>query len=113
MKRFNLSDWALNHRSFIWFLMAISVIAGVLAYSGIGREEDPNFEIKTMIIVATLPGANVEETLTQVTDRIEKKLEDIPELDYTRSVTRPGNSIVYVNLLPTTCLLYTSPSPRD
>lgn len=102
MKRFNLSDWALNHRSFIWFLMAISVIAGVLAYSGIGREEDPNFEIKTMIIVATLPGANVEETLTQVTDRIEKKLEDIPELDYTRSVTRPGNSIVYVNLLPTT-----------
>lgn len=102
MNRFNLSDWALTHRSFVWFLIIISIVAGAFAYTGIGREEDPNFEIKTMIIAASLPGASVDETLTQVTDRIEKKLEDIPELDFTRSVTRPGESIVYVNLLPTT-----------
>ncbi|SMX44888.1 efflux RND transporter permease subunit [Actibacterium lipolyticum] len=102
MKRFNLSDWALNHRSFVWFLMIISLIAGAISYMNIGREEDPDFSIKTMIIAAALPGADVQQTLTQVTDRIEKKLEDLDELDFTRSVTRPGEAIVYVELLATT-----------
>lgn len=102
MNKFNLSDWALHHRSFIWFLMLISTVAGILSYMSIGREEDPNFDIKTMIIAASLPGADTRETLTQVTDRIEKKLEDLNELDFTRSVTRPGESIVYVELLPST-----------
>ncbi|MCK0103933.1 efflux RND transporter permease subunit [Pseudohalocynthiibacter sp. F2068] len=102
MNRFNVSDWALNHRSFVWFLMIICVVAGALSYVGIGREEDPDFSIKTMIIAGALPGANTQETLTQVTDRIEKKLEDLPELDYTRSITIPGQSIVYVELLPST-----------
>ncbi len=102
MTKFNLSDWALNHRSFVWFLMIVSLIAGAMAYFGIGREEDPNFSIKTMIVSAAMPGADVQETLTQVTDRIEKKLEDLDELDFTRSVTRPGQSIVYIELLPNT-----------
>ena len=84
MTRFNLSDWALRHRSLVWFLMIVSVLAGGLSYVNIGREEDPDFSIKTMVIAATLPGADVQETLTQVTDRIEKKLEDgvIDELEY-------------------------------
>ncbi|MFZ1726086.1 MAG: efflux RND transporter permease subunit [Albidovulum sp.] len=102
MTRFNLSDWALNHRSFVWFLMVVSLIAGTMSYIGIGREEDPNFSIKVMIISAALPGADVQETLTQVTDRIEKKLADLDALDFTRSTTRAGQSIVYVELLPTT-----------
>ncbi|WP_340160429.1 efflux RND transporter permease subunit [uncultured Hoeflea sp.] len=102
MKKFNLSDWALQHRSFVWFLMIVSVVAGIISYMSIGREEDPNFAIKTMIISAALPGADTRETLTQVTDRIEKKLEDLDELDFTRSVTRPGQSIVYVELLAST-----------
>jgi multidrug efflux pump subunit AcrB len=102
MNRFNLSDWALNHRSFVWFLMVISLVAGAMSYIGIGREEDPNFSIKTMIVSAVLPGADVQETLTQVTDRIEKKLADLDALDFTRSVTRPGQTTVYVELLPTT-----------
>ncbi|WP_417435497.1 efflux RND transporter permease subunit [Hoeflea sp.] len=102
MKTFNLSDWALQHRSLVWFLMIVSLVAGIISYVSIGREEDPNFAIKTMIISAALPGADTRETLTQVTDRIEKKLEDLNELDFTRSVTRPGESIVYLELLPTT-----------
>ena len=101
MKGFNLSDWALNHRSFVWFLMIVSLLAGALAYMQIGREEDPNFAIKTMVISASLPGASVEETLRQVTDRIEKKLEDLDELDKTRSLTTPGVSVVYVDVLDT------------
>lgn len=74
MNRFNLSDWALGHRSFIWFLMVISLVAGTLAYLNLGREEDPSFTIRTMVIAAVLPGATAEETVTQVTDRIERKL---------------------------------------
>jgi multidrug efflux pump subunit AcrB len=102
MNRFNLSDWALRHRSFVWFLMIVSVLAGALSYVNIGREEDPDFSIKVMVIAASLPGADVQETLTQVTDRIEKKLEELPELDFTRSVTRPGQTVVYVELRPQT-----------
>ncbi|QOL81298.1 efflux RND transporter permease subunit [Pseudooceanicola spongiae] len=95
---FNLSDWALHHRSFVWFLMIISLFAGAIAYVSMGREEDPTFAIKTMVVSATLPGATAEETVTQVTNRIEKKLQELDQLDYTRSVTYPGAAVVYVEL---------------
>ncbi|MEO1961378.1 MAG: efflux RND transporter permease subunit, partial [Paracoccus sp. (in: a-proteobacteria)] len=102
MNRFNLSDWALHHRSFVWFLLIVSMLAGTLSYLALGREEDPNFTIKTMVVGAALPGASIEETRDQVTARIEKKLEELDALDFTRSVTTPGQSVVYVELLPTT-----------
>ena len=102
MKKFNLSDWALRHRSFVWFLLIISMVAGTLSYLALGREEDPYFTIKTMIISAALPGANIDDTLKQVTTRIETKLEELDELDFTRSVTMPGQAVVYVELDPTT-----------
>ena len=76
MREFNLSDWALNHRSFVWFLMIICLVAGAIAYVGIGREDDPDSATKTMVavktsvVLASLPGASVEETLKQVTNRI-------------------------------------------
>ncbi|MGR3199300.1 MAG: efflux RND transporter permease subunit, partial [Paracoccus sp. (in: a-proteobacteria)] len=101
MKSFNLSDWALRHRSFVWFLLIVSMVAGTISYLNLGREEDPNFTIKTMIIAAALPGATIDETLTQVTTRIETKLEELDELDFTRSVTMPGQAVVYVELDPT------------
>ncbi|WP_099826512.1 efflux RND transporter permease subunit [Oceaniglobus indicus] len=101
MKTFNLSEWALRHRSFLWFLILVSMLAGAMAYTSMGREEDPNFAIKTMIVTGALPGATVEETVTQVTDRIERKLADLSELDFTRSVTVPGRTVVYVNLRDT------------
>ncbi|PTW51265.1 efflux RND transporter permease subunit [Rhodovulum kholense] len=96
--RFNLSDWALGHRSLVWFLMLVSLVAGTLAYLSMGREEDPSFAIKVMVVSAALPGATAEETVTQVTDRIEKKLQEIDALKFTRSVTYPGRSVVYVEL---------------
>ncbi|MFV0382947.1 efflux RND transporter permease subunit [Paracoccus sp. (in: a-proteobacteria)] len=102
MTRFNLSDWALNHRSFVWFLLIVSMLAGTISYRNLGREEDPNFTIKIMVIGASLPGASIEDTLLQVTSRIEKKLEELDELKFTRSVTTPGQTVVYVELLPTT-----------
>ena len=71
---FNLSDWALRHRSLVFYLMLVSALAGLYTYFKLGREEDPPFTIKTMIVKTMWPGATTAETLQQVTDRIEKKL---------------------------------------
>ena len=102
MKSFNLSEWALEHRSFVWFLMIVSVLAGLMAYKGLGREEDPPFTIKTMVIVQNWPGATVDEMLNQVTERIEKELKQIDALDYTKSYTVPGTTTILVNFKDTT-----------
>ncbi|NWA06879.1 efflux RND transporter permease subunit [Pseudomonas gingeri] len=99
---FNLSEWALKHQSFVWYLMFVALLMGVFSYINLGREEDPSFTIKTMIIQTTWPGATVDETLEQVTDRIEKKLEELDSLDYVKSYTRPGESTVFVFLRDTT-----------
>ena len=98
MKPFNLSDWALEHRSLVWYFMLVFVVAGIFSYINLGREEDPSFTIKTMLIQANWPGASVDEQAKQVTDRIEKKLEELDKLDFTRSVTTAGRTIVFVNL---------------
>ncbi|CDZ40613.1 Acriflavin resistance protein [Neorhizobium galegae bv. officinalis] len=102
MKTFNLSDWALEHRSLVWYFMIVFILAGTFSYFNLGREEDPAFTIKTMIINAQWPGASAEEMTRQVTDRIEKKLEELDALDYTRSETVAGQTTVYVELLATT-----------
>ncbi|MFH1339745.1 MAG: efflux RND transporter permease subunit [Pseudomonadota bacterium] len=102
MKSFNLSDWALNHRSLVWYFMIAFMAAGLFSYLNLGREEDPAFTIKTMLIQAKWPGASAEETARQVTERIEKKLEELESLDYTRSITTAGQTTVFVNLRDTT-----------
>jgi multidrug efflux pump len=94
---FNISEWALAHRSFVWFLVIIIIIvaAGGLSYLRLGRNEDPNFTIKTMVVQVLRPGANITDTLQQITDRVEKKLQETPGLDYTRSYTVAGTSTVF------------------
>ncbi len=102
MSRFNLSEWALGHRSFVWFLMLAAVLTGILSYQKLGREEDPAFTIKTMIVQANWPGATVEEMTNQVTDRIERKLQELGTLDFTKSYSTPGQTTIFVNLKDTT-----------
>ena len=102
MKKFNLSDWALEHSSIVLYFMIAFSLAGFYAYTQLGREEDPSFTIKTMVIQAQWPGASAAEMAEQVTDRIEKKLQELPALDYTRSVTQAGKTTIFVNLLATT-----------
>lgn len=102
MKPFNLSEWALEHRSFVTYFMLVFSLAGMFSYLNLGREEDPAFTIKTMIIQAQWPGASAEETAQQITDRIEKKLEELDSLDFTRSITTPGATTIFVNLRDTT-----------
>jgi multidrug efflux pump subunit AcrB len=102
VSRFNLSEWALGHRSFVWYLMLAIVAAGAFSYQRLGREEDPSFAIKTMIVQASWPGATVEEMTNQVTDRIERKLQELTTLDYTKSYSTSGQTTVFVNLKDTT-----------
>ena len=102
MKPFNLSDWALRHRSLVWYFMLAFMAAGLYSYLQLGREENPAFTIKTMVIQARWPGASAEEVTRQVTDRIEKKLEELESLDYTKSVTVSGQTTVFVYLRDST-----------
>lgn len=102
MKTFNLSRWALEHKSFVVYLMLVIALAGVFEYRKLGREEDPPFTIKTMVVKTLWPGATTLETMQQVTDRIEKKLEELPNIDYAKSYTKPGESVVFVYLKDST-----------
>ena len=98
MTGFNLSAWAIAHRSIVYFLMAALVVLGVHSYLRLGRNEDPTFTIKTMVVQAQWPGATLEDTVLQVTERIERKLQETPYLDYLKSFTRAGQSTVFVYL---------------
>ena len=94
----NLSDWALKHRSFIVFAMITVTLAGLASYFRLGRSEDPAFTFRTMIVQAAWPGATVDETIKQVTERLERKLQETRNLDYLRSYTSPGLTTIFVNL---------------
>ena len=102
MSRFNLSEWALKHRSVVAYLMLVIVIAGVESYLRLGRSEDPDFTVKTMVVQAEWPGATVSDTLEQITDRIESKLQETPNLDYMKSYTTPGRTTIFVHVKDST-----------
>jgi multidrug efflux pump subunit AcrB len=102
MTGFNLSEWALKHKSFVVYLMLMFTAAGLGSYYSLGRDEDPPFTIRTMTVSAKWPGASTEDMIDQVTDRLEKKLQEMPSLDFIRSFTKPGETTIYVNLLDAT-----------
>jgi multidrug efflux pump subunit AcrB len=102
MKSLNLSEWALRHRSLVWYMMLVFTIAGVISYQRLGREEDPSFTVKTMVVSARWPGATIDDMRQLVTDRIEKKLQETPSLDFLRSYTKPGEATIFVNLREST-----------
>ena len=94
--RFNLSEWALNHQTLVLYLMLMLTISGLLAYTKLGQSEDPPFTFKVMLVRATLPGASAQEVEQQVTDKLEKKLQEVPHLDHTNSFSRPGESMIFI-----------------
>ena len=98
MSQFNISEWALKHQAMVVFLIIVSLIGGIAAYNSLGRAEDPDYTFK-MIVVRTLwPGATAEEMATQVTERIEKKLMETQWTKFTKSYSRPGESVVMFEL---------------
>ena len=102
MNSFNLSEWALRHRSLVTYFMLMIVVAGIGDYFKLGRSEDPDFTVKTMVVAAEWPGATVDDTLEQITDRLERKLQETPSLDYVKSYTSAGRATIFVNLKDST-----------
>ena len=102
MKRFNLSEWAITHRALVLFMILLIGAAGLFSYFKLGRAEDPSFTIKVMNIHVGWPGATATELQTQVVDKIEKKLQELPHLDRVTSYSQPGNAFIQVNLSDTT-----------
>jgi len=98
----NLSEWALSKRSLVVFLMILAVVAGALSFNRLGRGEDPAFTFRTMVVAAAWPGATVEETLKQVTERLERTLQETDHLDRVRSYTTAGQTTIFVDLKQST-----------
>jgi len=96
MSGFNLSDWALKRQTLVLYLMLVLTIAGLMAYTKLGQSEDPPFTFKVMVIRTGWPGASAREVDMQITDKLEKKLQEVPHLDILRSYSRPGESFVFL-----------------
>ena len=94
----NLSAWALNHQQMVLYLMVVLTFAGVISYMSLGRAEDPDFTFKVMVVRTLWPGATAQEVERELTERIEKKLQETPWVDVLRSASKPGESLVFVML---------------
>jgi multidrug efflux pump subunit AcrB len=94
----NLSEWALHHRSLVAYLIVVLMLGGVLSYFRLGRAEDPDFTFKAMVVRTLWPGATAHEVELQVSERIEKRLQEVPWVDVLRSQTRSGESLIIVLL---------------
>ncbi len=90
MNRFNLSALAVRERAITLFLLIAVAAAGLLAFSRLGRAEDPTFVVKIMTVTAVWPGATAEEMQNQVADRLEKRLQELEHYDRTETSSRPG-----------------------
>ena len=90
MKGLNLSAWAVTHRTLVGFLIALIFAAGGLSYTKLGRNEDPSFTVKVLVVSAQWPGATAEETQNLLAEPIERKLQDLAHLDNLNSYVQPG-----------------------
>lgn len=98
MKNFNLADWALRHKSIIYYFIAVLLTFGIFSFTHMGRMEDPDFTMRTMVVGVSWPGASPQQMSDQVTDKLEEKLRDLPGVDYTKSFTDGSKSVIYINL---------------
>ena len=96
--RGNLSRWAIEHPALLRFFVVLVLLLGARAYMQLGQAEDPPFTFKTMLVQAQWPGATAEEVSEQLTERIEKKLQEMPELDFVQSYAKAGETALFVNL---------------
>jgi multidrug efflux pump len=96
--RGNLSAWAVAHPSLVLFLIIVLSAAGLFSYLKLGRAEDPSFAIKTMVVSAAWPGATAEEMQDQVADKLEKRLQELELFDYVKTYTRPGVTVIQMQL---------------
>ena len=93
MKKLNPAEWAILNKQIIYFFIISIIIGGIWCYFNLGRSELPNYTIRQMVVTAAWPGASAEEITKQVTDPLERKLQDTPGLDYIKSFTHDGKRI--------------------
>ncbi len=98
MKGPNLSSWALKHGAIMRFVIVLAALAGVYAYQSLGRQEDPDYTIKNMLVSAAWPGASAQEVADQVAEPIERAIQTIPEVDYLRTNVQPGRMVINIKL---------------
>ncbi|MDD2685036.1 MAG: efflux RND transporter permease subunit [Gallionella sp.] len=98
MKMPNLSSWALKHQQMVLYLIIVFTVAGILSYINLGRAEDPDFTVKVMVVRTLWPGATAAEVERELTERIEKKLQETPWVDMLRSASKPGESMIFITL---------------
>ena len=96
--RFNLSAWALRHQGLVTFIVALATIFGALAYTRLAQSEDPPFTFRVMVIQTFWPGATARQVEDQVTTRIGRKLQETPYIDFLRSYSRPGESLIFFTM---------------
>jgi len=96
LSSFNLSEWSLKHQTLVLYMMLMLTISGLLAYTKLGQSEDPPFTFKVMLVRTTWPGASAVEVEQQITDKLEKKIQEVPHLGYSSSFSRPGESIIFI-----------------
>jgi multidrug efflux pump subunit AcrB len=96
--RFNISRWALEHPALTRYLMVVLMLLGFAAYFQLGQDEDPPFTFRAMVVQAFWPGASALQMAEQVTDKIEKTLQEVPHADKIRSYTKPGESLTIFQL---------------
>ena len=98
MKSLNLAEWAIRHKQIVYFFIIAIITGGLWSYFHLGRSEDPDFTIRQAVVTAAWPGASAQQITQQVTDPLEKKLQDTKGLDYIKSFTHDGKTVIYVNL---------------
>jgi multidrug efflux pump len=98
VKSFNLSRWALAHPQFVLFLMLMFAAGGIFAWRHLGQAEDPKFTVKAMVVQAKWPGATADAVAQQVTDRLERTLQEVAEVDYLTSFSKPGYAQITITL---------------
>lgn len=98
MKGLNLAEWAIRHKQIVYFFIIAIITGGLWSYFHLGRSEDPDFTIRQAVVTAAWPGASAQQITQQVTDPLEKKLQDTKGIDYIKSFTHDGKTVIYVNL---------------
>jgi multidrug efflux pump len=96
--RFNISRWALEHAPLTRYLMVVLMVLGLVAYFQLGQDEDPPFTFRAMVVQVFWPGASAQQVAEQVTDKIERTLQEAPHSDIIRSYTKPGESLTIFQL---------------
>lgn len=109
----NLTEISLKNKDIVWYFVVVTFIAGIFAYYRLGRMEDPDYTIRMMVVSAAWPGATAEEMAEQVTDKLERKFQDLPGIDFIKSSTRAGTTVIYIALRQEVPVSNIRPTWRD